>query len=35
MRPHLAWSGAEFRVRVREEDASAARDMLEQPDETI
>jgi len=29
MRPHLAWSGAGFRILVREEDATAARDVLE------
>jgi hypothetical protein len=28
MREHLAWSGAGFRVLVREEDAAAARDVL-------
>lgn len=28
MREHLAWSGAGFRVLVREEDAVAARDAL-------
>jgi Putative prokaryotic signal transducing protein len=29
MRPHLAWSGAGFKVLVREEDAAAAREVLE------
>jgi hypothetical protein len=29
MRPHLAWSGAGFKVLVREEDAAAAREALE------
>jgi Putative prokaryotic signal transducing protein len=28
MREHLAWSGAGFKVLVREEDAAAARDVL-------
>ncbi len=28
MREHLAWSGAGFRVLVREEDATVARDVL-------
>jgi len=28
MREHLAWSGAGFRILVREEDASAAREAL-------
>ena len=28
MREHLAWSGAGFRVLVREEDVDAARDVL-------
>jgi len=28
MREHLAWSGAGFRILVREEDAAAARDVL-------
>jgi len=29
MRPHIAWAGSGFRILVREEDASAARDVLE------
>ena len=29
MREHLAWSGAGFKILVREEDATAARDVLE------
>jgi hypothetical protein len=33
MRPHLAWSGAGFRILVREEDASAARGVLDAPEE--
>ena len=33
MRPHIAWSGSGFRILVREEDASAARDVLEPPAE--
>jgi F420-dependent methylenetetrahydromethanopterin dehydrogenase len=28
MREHLAWSGAGFKILVREDDASAARDLL-------
>jgi Putative prokaryotic signal transducing protein len=28
MREHLAWSGAGFKILVREEDAAAARDVL-------
>ena len=28
MREHLAWSGAGFRILVREEDATAARDLF-------
>jgi hypothetical protein len=28
MREHLAWSGAGFQILVREEDATAARDLL-------
>jgi hypothetical protein len=28
MREHLAWSGAGFKILVREEDAAAARDLL-------
>ncbi len=31
MRPHLAWAGAGFQVVVREEDAAAAREILELP----
>jgi hypothetical protein len=30
MREHIAWSGAGFRILVREEDASLARDVLNQ-----
>jgi len=30
MREHLAWSGEGFRILVREEDATDARDMLSQ-----
>jgi Putative prokaryotic signal transducing protein len=29
MRPHLAWSSGGFKVLVREEDATAAHDVLE------
>ena len=28
MREHIAWSGAGFQVRVREEDTAAAREVL-------
>jgi len=31
MRPHLAWSSGGFKVLVREEDATAAREVLESP----
>ncbi|MGB7731485.1 MAG: DUF2007 domain-containing protein [Candidatus Acidiferrum sp.] len=31
MREHLAWSGAGFRILVREEDLAAARDLLTLP----
>ncbi|MGH9141235.1 MAG: putative signal transducing protein [Vicinamibacterales bacterium] len=31
MRPHLAWAGVGFRVLVREDDVSAARDILDLP----
>ena len=31
MRPHLAWAGAGFRLLVREDDAAAARDVLDLP----
>jgi len=33
MREHLAWSGAGFKILVREEDAPAARDLLTPPAE--
>ncbi len=33
MREHLAWSGAGFKILVREEDATAARDLLASPPE--
>jgi len=29
MRTHIAWSGAGFRILVREEDAAAAREVLD------
>jgi hypothetical protein len=32
MREHLAWSGSGFRILVREEDATAAHDVLASPD---
>jgi hypothetical protein len=31
MRPHLAWAGVGFQILVREEDASAAREILDVP----
>ena len=31
MRPHLAWAGVGFQILVREEDAAAARDILDLP----
>ena len=31
MRPHLAWAGVGFQILVREEDASAAREVLDLP----
>jgi Putative prokaryotic signal transducing protein len=31
MRPHIAWSGSGFKILVREEDAMAAREILEEP----
>jgi hypothetical protein len=31
MREHLAWSGSGFKILVREEDASAAREVLAPP----
>jgi hypothetical protein len=31
MREHLAWSGAGFKILVREEDATVARDVLTPP----
>jgi hypothetical protein len=34
MRQHLAWSGLGFRVLVREEDATMARDVLKPPPDT-
>lgn len=33
MREHLAWSGAGFRILVREDDAAVARDVLTSPAE--
>jgi len=33
MREHLAWSGAGFKILVREEDATVARDVLAPPAE--
>jgi len=34
MREHLAWSGAGFKILVREEDATDARDVLTPPTES-
>jgi len=34
MREHLAWSGAGFKILVREEDATVARDVLAPPAES-
>ncbi|MGA8222344.1 MAG: DUF2007 domain-containing protein [Candidatus Acidiferrales bacterium] len=34
MREHLAWSGAGFKILVREDDAAAARDVLNSPAES-
>jgi hypothetical protein len=34
MREHLAWSGAGFEILVREEDATAAREVLAPPTES-
>jgi len=34
MRPHLAWASGGFKVLVREEDAAAARELLEQQGES-
>jgi Putative prokaryotic signal transducing protein len=31
MRPHLAWAGDGFQILVREDDAAAARDVLDLP----
>ena len=31
MRSHIAWSGSGFKILVREEDATAAREVLEAP----
>jgi len=31
MREHLAWSGAGFKIMVREEDVAAARELLNTP----
>jgi hypothetical protein len=33
MREHLAWSGAGFKILVREEDATTAREVLTSPDQ--
>ena len=35
MREHVAWSGAGFKILVREEDAAAARDVLAPPEGTL
>jgi hypothetical protein len=31
MRPHLAWAGVGYKILVREEDAAAAREILDLP----
>jgi len=31
MRPHLAWAGVGYQILVREEDAAAAREILDLP----
>ena len=35
MRPQIAWAGSGFRILVREEDADAARDVLEPQSENL
>lgn len=35
MRPHIAWSSGGFKILVREEDAAAAREVLETPAEDL
>ena len=35
MRPHIAWSGSGFKILVREEDATVARELLETPVEDL
>jgi hypothetical protein len=35
MRPHIAWSSGGFKILVREEDATAAREILETPVEDL
>ena len=35
MRPHIAWSGSGFKILVREEDATAAPELFETPDEDL
>jgi hypothetical protein len=35
MRPHLAWASGGFKVLVRDEDAEAAREVLEPPSDQM
>ena len=35
MRPHLAWAGVGYQILVREEDAAAAREILELPAQPV
>jgi tRNA U34 5-carboxymethylaminomethyl modifying enzyme MnmG/GidA len=35
MRPHLAWAGVGFQILVREDDAAAAREVLDLPAKQI
>lgn len=35
MRPHIAWSGSGFKILVREEDVTAAREVLESPPQDV
>jgi hypothetical protein len=35
MRPHLAWAGVGYQILVREEDAAAAREILDLPAQPV
>ncbi len=35
MRPHLAWAGVGYQILVREEDAAAAREVLDLPAQPV